>query len=85
MSTFVTDLLGKTLAVLTMRGHSSDGWWQRGTGVVRACALADGKLTVTLEVVDGDPDGGGYTTGDLVTIEPLSCEYPTKFRVEESC
>lgn len=83
MSAFVTDLLGKTLALFDMREHAGvTRWRQLGTGIVRACALADGKLTVTLEVVDGDPYGGGwYTAGDLVTIEPMSCEYPTKLRV----
>lgn len=89
MSAFVTDLLGKTLALFNMREHAGvTRWRQLGTGIVRACALADGKLTVTLEVVDGDPFGGSYdpysgryTAGDLVTIEPMSCEHPTKFRV----
>lgn len=85
MSAFVTDLLGKTLMVLTAREYNSASWRQLGTGVVRACALADGKLTVTLEIVDGYGGiGGGCTAGDLVTIEPLSCEHPTKLRVVTS-
>lgn len=59
MRAFVTDLLGKTLMVLTAREYNSASWRQLGTGVVRACALADGKLTVTLEIVDGYGSSNG--------------------------